>query len=143
MTPTMKSVIDSIKNWMNPPRKRILVIDDSDVDRTFVERALSQNYEVVTAVDGRSGIDVARQRKPDLILLDYVMPGMNGPEVCRILKADQTTESIPVIFLTSMNDANSMSDGFDGGAEHYLTKPIGKEKLLGQVKLRLEAPVYH
>jgi CheY-like chemotaxis protein len=139
----MKNCIDSIKQWLNPPRKTILVIDDSDVDRTFVERVLSGRYQVVTAANGQSGIDTARRQRPDLILLDYVMPGMSGPEVCRSLKNDRSTETIPVIFLTSMDDALSMSDGFEGGAEHYLTKPIGKSDLLGQVKLRLKPPVFH
>ena len=138
----MGNLIDNIKNWLNPPRKTILVIDDSEMDRIFVEKTLRQNYHVITAADGLKGIDAARLSRPDLILLDYMMPGMPGPEVCRVLKSDQKTESIPVVFLTSMDDAISMSEGFEGGAEHYLTKPIGKTKLLDQVKLRLMPPVY-
>ncbi len=139
----MTNCIDMLKNWLNPPRKTILIIDDSDVDRTFVEKVLRPSYAVVTAADGRAGVEAARQHKPDLILLDYMMPGMNGPDVCRELKNDRSTENIPVIFLTGRDDANSMSDSFEGGAEHYLIKPIGKSDLLGQVKLRLNPPDYH
>ena len=139
----MKNLIDSVKEWLRPPRKTILVIDDSVLDRTFVQRVLSRRYHVQTATNGQSGIEAARQKRPDLILLDYMMPDMKGPDVCRALKSDQATEAIPVIFLTSMDDALSMSDGFEEGADQYLTKPIGKSALLGQVKLRLQPPVFH
>lgn len=139
----MKQYIELIKKYLMPPRKTILVIDDSIVDRTFVEKTLSRNYSVLTACDGHSGLEAARRHKPDLILLDFMMPDMNGSEVCRFLKEERETEDIPVILLTSLNDAESMSESFEGGAEQYLTKPIRKSDLLDQVKIRLQPPLYH
>jgi putative two-component system response regulator len=138
----MKNFIQFIAKFLNPPRKTILVIDDSNVDRTFVEKILARRYNVIAVSDGRSGLEAVQRQKPDLILLDYMMPQMSGPEVCRQLKNDQATQDIPVIFLTGMDDAMAMSDGFEEGADHYLTKPIATQNLLDQVKLRLCLPVY-
>jgi two-component system alkaline phosphatase synthesis response regulator PhoP len=138
----MTGLIERFKKWHAVPKKKILVVDDSELDRTFVDKALCRRYQVITADCGKSGIAAARQNKPDLILLDYMMPDMKGPEVCHALKSDAATENIPVVFLTSLGDAASMVDGFEEGAENYLTKPIGKRDLLSQVAQRLRPPVF-
>ncbi len=139
----MAKLIERFKRILRKTPKKILVVDDSEVDRRFVERVLSRRYQVFTADSGRSGIASALQNKPDLILLDYLMPDMKGPEVCHALKSEPSTENIPVIFLTGLDDAGAMVDGFEQGAENYLTKPIGQKDLLRQVAQRLRPPVFH
>ena len=134
----MKDFLKKIRERLDPPRTRtVLVIDDSDVDRTLVVRFLSRRYFVLTAASGKEGLDIAFSQCPDLILLDYMMPEMNGPEVCHRLKGDPRTESIPVIFLTSMDTPSTVVDGLEEGAEAYLIKPISKHDLIEQVALRI------
>jgi CheY-like chemotaxis protein len=136
----MKYLISLIKDFFAPPTKTrtILIIDDSEVDRTFAARVLGQKYKVLSAASGNEGIQVALKELPDLILLDYMMPGMNGPEVCRILKQNANMLAVPVIFLTSMDTPNTVVDGLEEGAEAYLIKPINARDLLAEVKLRIE-----
>jgi len=118
------------------------VIDDSEVDRTFSVRVLSKRYFVLAAKGAKEGLEIALKQKPDLILLDYMMPGMNGPEVCRILKQDDGMQDIPVVFLTSMDTPQTVIDGLEEGAEAYLTKPIGARDLLEEVELRMQRMVF-
>ena len=116
----------------------ILVVDDSDVDRTFSLRTLSnRGYKILSAPNGETGVQMAKAHRPDLILLDYMMPDLNGPEVCHILKNDTTTKNIPVIFLTSLDTPKSVVDCFEQGAEIFLPKPIKASELLEQVRLTL------
>lgn len=131
-----------LKERFCPPKSRtVLVIDDSDVDRMFAVRALSKRYHVLSAAGAKDGLEVAFKERPDLILLDYMMPEMNGPEVCRILKQDYGMLETPVVFLTSMDTPHTVIDGLQEGAEAYLTKPIGQRDLLEEVRLRLQPMV--
>lgn len=88
------------------PAKNILiaVIDDVETNRTFFQRVLvKRGYTVITANDGIAGLELVKTHKPKIVLLDFVMPGMKGPEVCKKLKADPETKDIPVLFLTSVD----------------------------------------
>jgi putative two-component system response regulator len=138
----MKDIIRSLKEFFNPPRtKTVLVIDDSEVDRTFALRVLAKRYYVLSAPGAKEGIEMACKERPDLILLDYMMPEMNGPEVCRILKEDHGMKEIPVVFLTSMDTPQTVIDSLEQGAEAYLTKPIGARDLLEEIHLRMQPMV--
>jgi CheY-like chemotaxis protein len=138
----MKNIIESLKNFFDPPKtKTILVIDDSEVDRTFAVRVLSKRYHVLSASSGKEGIEVACKARPDLIVLDYMMPGINGPEVCRTLKEDRGMNETPIVFLTGLDTPQTVIDSLEQGAEAYLTKPIGMRDLLQEVHLRLQPMV--
>ena len=135
----MKNIISSLKGFFNPPKtKTVLVIDDSELDRTFASRVLSKRYHVLSASGAKEGLEVAYKERPDLILLDYMMPEMNGPEVCRILKQDYGMQETPVVFLTSLDTPQTVIDSLEQGAEAYLTKPIGTRDLLAEVHLRMQ-----
>ena len=113
----------------------VLVIDDSEVDLRIACAAIERGgYIVLQAHDGESGLVMAREHKPDLIILDYQMPGLKGPEVCKILKSEERTRDIPVLFLTSLTSPGSVIDCYEQGGENYLAKPINPRFLLKQIE---------
>ena len=125
--------------------KKILVIDDKQ-DNLISIKALLKNYlpncEVITAISGVEGINLAGKEQPDTILLDIIMPQMDGYEVCRKLKADETTKYIPIIMLTAIKtDSKSRIKGLEDGADAFLSKPIDPPELTAQIKamLRIKA----
>ncbi len=109
---------------MNRPRPRILAIDDTPSNLLTLGRALSSEYELQIATSGAMGLKLAAESLPDLILLDVMMPNMDGNETCRRLKADPRLAGIPVIFVTGMADPEAESAGLALGAADYLSKPI-------------------
>ncbi len=114
--------------------KKILVIDDSPTERHFLTEILSKNnYQVITAVNGEEGIEKARKELPDLILMDVVMPGLNGYQATRTLTRDEQTKHIPIIVCTSKGQETDKIWGLRQGAHDYLTKPISAEKLLATI----------
>ncbi|TRX70917.1 response regulator [Carboxylicivirga sp. M1479] len=115
----------------------ILLVDDSAVNLEILKEALSR-YNTTTATNGDEAMEIAFSRnKPDLILLDVVMPGMNGYEVCSILKSNDLSKDIPIIFITGQNDAESILRGFEAGAIDYITKPFNIMELKARVKTQL------
>lgn len=124
-----------------PSRKRIpvLVIEDEDDIRKLIKYNLYQaGFEVYTAEDGPSGIKAARKYKPSLILLDVMMPGMNGLEVLTNLKWNKKTKDIPMFMLTAKNTMGDMDHAFARRADDYLTKPFDGEKLGKTIKKKSE-----
>jgi two-component system sensor histidine kinase/response regulator len=117
--------------------KRILVVDDKPNNLSLVTSLLRPDYEVLLANNGERAIVVARENAPDLILLDIMMPGMSGFEVCAILKQNPATAEIPVIFLTARNDSDDFEKAYDIGAVDYTTKPINTKELIMRVKTHL------
>jgi len=116
----------------------ILVIDDGEVERQFMVRSLAKvGYTVHTRSDGDSGLEAARSLRPDIIILDYLMPGMDGQAVCRKLKSDPQTRNIPVIFLTGSSRPETVITCYDIGADQYLSKPISAKALTDQVQTTL------
>ncbi|MBK3518430.1 PP2C family protein-serine/threonine phosphatase [Carboxylicivirga marina] len=115
----------------------ILLVDDSAVNLEILKEALAR-YNTITASNGDEAMEIAFSReKPDLILLDIVMPGMNGYEVCRILKNNDLSKDIPIIFITGQNDSESILKGFEAGAIDYITKPFNIMELKARVKTQL------
>lgn len=116
-------------------RATILVVDDSPDILALMKTLLEDEYEVRLADDGRQGIDLARSDPPpDLILLDVMMPGMDGHEVCETLQKDSRTRDIPIIFLTAQNDAEDEAKGFSLGAVDYITKPVSFPIVMARVR---------
>jgi two-component system cell cycle response regulator len=123
---------------------RILVVDDIDANVRLLEAKLSaEYYEVSTAKDGQSALDIALAQLPDIILLDVMMPGMDGFEVCRRLKADTTTRHIPVVMVTALDGRRDRLAGLEAGADDFLTKPIDDVALFARVRslTRLKAVI--
>ncbi len=117
----------------------VLVVDDTPQNLNVASRILREHYRALVALDGSKALEIARSdAAPDLILLDVMMPGMNGYEVCRQLKADPRTREIPVIFLTALDEANSEAAGFEAGAVDYITKPISPPTMLARVRTHLK-----
>ncbi len=119
--------------------KRILVIDDLP-ENVFLlrDRLEHEGYEVLTAYDGKSGIEKAITEIPDLILLDVMMPDINGFDVCKTLVNDSKTSAIPIILVTAKTDVEDTKEGLDAGAYGYIKKPFNKVELLARVKSALK-----
>lgn len=124
---------------MHEQMKRILVIDDLP-DNVFMlqDRLEHEGYKVLTAYNGKSGIEKAQNELPDLILLDVMMPDINGFEVCKTLVNDSRTSDIPIILVTAKTDAEDIKEGLESGAYDYIKKPINKIELLARVKSELK-----
>jgi len=115
-------------------RKKILLIDDSQTILTLERLVLRLDYDVTTATDGRTGIARAIEEKPDLVVLDMVMPGMTGDTVCKRLRANEATRAIPIVMVTSRTEPKMVEMGYRSGCSAYLTKPIDGPKLLATIK---------
>jgi len=119
---------------------KVLVIEDTEVDQRVACAAIERGgYTALKAGNGNSGFELAKEQKPDLIILDYNLPDINGPEVCRLLKANTDTSRIPVLFLTSLTAPNNVIKCFEQG-ENYLAKPISTKLLLKQIDSILKEP---
>lgn len=115
--------------------QRILIVDDSPTERFFLADLLGKNgYEVNMAENGNEAIDKARQLKPDLILMDVVMPGLNGFQATRAISRDDELKHIPVILCTTKNQETDKIWGMRQGAIEYMTKPIDGTALLDRIR---------
>lgn len=119
-------------------RLKLLVVDDHAEFRNFLFNELSEKYAVVTASDGKEGLQKARAEQPDLIVTDVMMPVMSGTELCRALKSDVSISHIPVILLTAKTSDEAQIEGFEAGADAYLSKPFNLEILLLRIENLLE-----
>jgi CheY-like chemotaxis protein len=116
-------------------RKSILVIDDDEIILKTVRPILmGGGYSVLTATTGEEGLNILRQQRPDLVLLDVILPKMKGREVCRVIKGDPGTRSIPVIFLTAKDSEDDVEAELKAGAETHLTKPVDPRSLLSTIR---------
>ncbi|HEX5804697.1 MAG TPA: response regulator [Azospira sp.] len=116
------------------PVKKILVVDDSPTERHFMVELLTKNgYQVVTAESGEEGITKAKAEKPDLVIMDVVMPGLNGYQATRTLTRDDDTKNIPVFVCTTKSQETDKIWGLRQGAQDYLVKPVNPEELLAKI----------
>ena len=116
------------------PVQKILVVDDSPTERFFVTDLLNRNgYQVITAENGEEGIAKAKAEMPDLVIMDVVMPGLNGYQATRTLTRDEATKNIPVIVCTSKGQETDKIWGLRQGAMDYLVKPVNPEELLQKI----------
>lgn len=115
-----------------------MIIDDDPINIAIIESELRHDYRIHSALSGEAGLEIARRELPDLILLDIMMPGLNGYEVCQPLQSLHESGNIPVvIFLTSLNSASDEAKGLEMGAIDYITKPIHLQVLKQRVKNHL------
>ncbi|CAK0739170.1 putative two-component system response regulator [Gammaproteobacteria bacterium] len=117
--------------------KRILAVDDEPNNLQVLRQILRNHYQMIFAPNGEKALEAAAKHLPDLVLLDIMMPGMNGYDVCERLKANPVTNQIPVIFVTAMSEVENESKGFDVGAVDYIQKPISGSILLRRVQTHL------
>jgi adenylate cyclase len=123
---------------------RILVVDDHPANLEIMEtRLVAQGYEVITAMDGEQALRRAREATPDLVLLDVMMPGKDGIQVCRELKADQSLPFMPIILVTAKSDPQDVVAGLDAGGDEYVTKPIDQAALVARVRSILRIKALH
>ena len=118
-------------------KHRILVIEDNAETRRFLEAMLGKEFEVISAENGVIGIDYARNKSPNLILLDIMLPILSGYDACSLLKKDDKTKHIPVIFLSAKNSVTDITHGLTSGADDYIAKPFDYKELLARVRARL------
>lgn len=123
-------------------KKKILIIEDTEFMKKLISDVLKEaGYEVVTASSGEEGLQKVREEKPDLVLLDVVMPGMDGFEVCRILREDESNNLMPIIMLTAQENEDHKLEGLELGADDYIIKPfnsINSRELVSRVRNTLK-----
>ena len=125
-----------------PDSKNILVVeDDSDIRELISFNLKNEGYQVFEANDGEVGIDKARNNNPDLILLDLMLPGIQGLDVCRIIKSDQETKEIPIIMVTALGQEEDIVKGLETGADDYITKPFSIKVLIARVNAVLKRSI--
>jgi two-component system, cell cycle response regulator DivK len=119
---------------------KILLVEDNEMNRDMLSRRLiRRGFEVVFAVDGKQGVDLARSEKPDIILMDMSLPVMDGWEATRCVKADAATRSVPVIGLTAHAMSGDREKAIEAGCDDYDTKPVELDRLIGKMERLLGA----
>jgi len=129
-------------NMKSPPL--ILIVDDNPTNLEILQARLSiHNYQILTATDGEAGLSMAREHQPDLVLLDIMMPKMDGIEVCRHLRSDASMPFMPIIMVTAKADSKDVVAGLEAGGDEYLTKPVDHAALVARVKSMLRIKELH
>ncbi len=124
---------------MDEAKPLILIVEDSSVNGRLCERLLNKGgYDTAVCTDGESALEFVNTNSPDLILLDIVMPGIDGYEFCRVMKDNPKVKHTPIIFLSAMDDEKSIIKGFDSGAVDFITKPFRHRELLARTKTHVE-----
>jgi DNA-binding NtrC family response regulator len=135
-------MIGAEENMRTPPR--ILIVDDEPINLDIFQTRLSvHGYEILTATDGEEALAIAKAQQPDLILLDILMPKMDGIDVCRHLKADTSLPFMPIVMVTAKADSKDVVAGLEAGADEYLTKPVDQAALAARVKSMLRIKALH
>ena len=120
------------------PRKKILLVDDSNTILMMERMILTKGpYDLVTASDGEEAVEKALSERPDLILMDVVMPKMNGFDACRRIRGEESIGSTPIIMVTTRGEVQNVETGFESGCNDYVTKPINGAELMSKLKTLL------
>lgn len=117
----------------------VLIVDDNSNNVKIIAITLRPlNYKLVIATSGIGAIEMVEKTRPDIVLLDVMMPGMDGYETCQIIKSKKENENLPIIFLTALNDKINIIKGFEVGGVDYITKPFNKDELISRVNTHIE-----
>ena len=119
-------------------KERVLIIDDDPDIRDVLNLSLSEHYTIFAAANGKEGLEMVKAKNPDLIITDYNMPVMNGPEFCRQLRHDILLRHLPIIMLTGKSETKDMVTGIESGTDDYLVKPFEPETLLARIRMILK-----
>ena len=120
---------------MNRKLLSILIIEDEPDIRQFISFNLKKNnYKVLTAINGEEGLTITKKHKPDIVILDLMLPGIHGIEVCRLLNKNKDTKKIPIIMLTALGQEENIIKGLEAGADDYITKPFSFKILNARIK---------
>jgi len=122
---------------------KILVVDDEPINVELLEAYLIGEYNILTAYNGEEALEKVKSEHPDLILLDIMMPGMDGYEICRILKNDSLTQFIPIVMVTALSERDDRIKSIEVGADEFLTKPVDKVELMARVKSLVHVKQLH
>jgi len=125
-------------NATQTDKNRVLIVDDEPGNIKILANVLAQDYALSVATSGQQALDIAQIQTPDIVLLDMVMPEMDGIQVCMALKASADTKDIPVIFVTSMSDTANEERGLEAGAVDYISKPISPPIVKARVKIHIQ-----
>ena len=118
--------------------KTIMVVDDTETNIDILVDLLADDYEIMVAMSGEECLETVEVQIPDIFLLDIMMPGMDGYELCRRLKSSPETKAVPVIFITAKGEIDDKLDGYEAGGVDYITKPIDPEFTLATIKKHIE-----
>ncbi len=118
--------------------KTILIVDDMETNIDILVELLGDDYDIMVAMSGIECLETAEIQRPDMILLDVMMPGMDGYECCRKIKEKKDFKAIPVIFITAKSEIDDKLDGYEAGGVDYITKPIDPEFTMSIIKKHLE-----
>ncbi len=119
------------------PAKKILIVDDLEESCKLLSEILGAEYECTYTSESTTAVDYIKHQKPDLVLLDYSMPGMMGVDICKILREDQNTKSVPIIFISGAANIEDRVNALENGADDFISKPFHSKELIWRVKARL------
>jgi len=119
-------------------KKTVLIVDDTETNIDILLEILDDEYDILVSLDGESALEIVQEEKIDLILLDIMMPGMDGYEVCTVLKSQDATVDIPVVFITAKVDEDSIEKAYECGGIDYITKPFKPRELTARVKTQIK-----
>ncbi|WP_321418970.1 methanogen output domain 1-containing protein [uncultured Methanomethylovorans sp.] len=125
------------------PKSKVLIIDDEPMNVELLQAYLGSEYVTVSASDGKEALVKVSEEKPDIILLDVMMPEMNGYEVCKLIKADEVTKFLPVVMVTALSNREDRIKGVEAGADDFLIKPVDKVELTARIKSLLRIKHLH
>jgi len=125
-------------NAATADKSRVLIVDDEPGNIKILSSVLAGDYALSVATGGAQALQIAEVQAPDIVLLDMVMPEMDGIQVCEALKSNEKTRDIPVIFVTSMSDSANEERGLDAGAVDYISKPISPPIVKARVKIHIQ-----
>jgi len=124
-------------------KPKVLIVDDDPINIELLESYLSKDYDILKAHDGNEAIIIVEENPPDILLLDIMMPGINGYEVCKKLKDDPKTNHIPIIMVTALTDKKDKIKAMEAGADEFLSKPIDSCEVNVRVKSLLRIKQYY
>jgi DNA-binding response OmpR family regulator len=138
-----QGVKDPIDTGAQGSKYKVLIVDDEEVNTRIIEAYLNKDYEIITAQNGREAMEKISKDKPDIVLLDIMMPYISGYDVCKSIKENEATRFMPVVMITALSGSEAKIKAIEIGAEGYLTKPINGIELITRVKSLLKKKYHH